>query len=122
MKKTIMLLCMIVVLLLTGCKAQINEDSAVELFDCTAFPLDKGMTRKAVTDLYLRETEKGKTEGYTPVILALDRRVREMVEINISDFDTPEKFRESVLSDTKGGRELLEKNFEQLKENYGGDM
>ena len=120
MKKTMMLLFMAAVFLLTGCGApQLKEDSAADLFGCKAFLLDKGLSSTAVTDLYLKETEKGKAEGYTPVILALDRRVREMAEINISEFDSPEEFRESVLSDTEGGRQLLDEGFEQLSEGFG---
>lgn len=124
MKKAIMPLLAAVIFLFSGCNSgsTIKEESAMKLFGCTAFVLDEKMSGADVTDLYLKETEKGKAEGYTPVILALDRRVREMTDINVSEFDTPEKFRKSVLSDTEGGRELLDNGYKQLVSYFDNDM
>lgn len=114
-----------ILLLIAGCnnkprksKYEITEENAVELFGCTAFKLDESMTAKAVTELYKEQAEKGKTDGFTPVILALDRRVRETINSNVSDHGSPEKLREAVLSDTKGGRELLERRYAELKAEY----
>lgn len=121
MKKILsLLLCAAVILLMVGCGAgsKISEEDAVDIFGCAAFRLDEKMTGTQVTDLYLKEREKGRSSGYTPVILALDRRVRETVEINVSDVETPEEFRKEILSDTEGGKELLDEWFTQLKEEY----
>ncbi len=114
------LLCAAVIFLTVGCGAgsEIKEENAVDIFGCTAFHLDEKMTSTQVTDLYLKEREQGKANGYTPVILALDRRVREMVETNVSDVGTPEQFRKEILSDTEGGKELLDERFAQLKEEF----
>lgn len=116
------LLCAAVTFLSVGCGAgyKLKEEDAVDIFGCAAFRLDEKMTGTQVTDLYLKEREKGKSSGYTPVILALDRRVRETVEINVSDYGTPEEFRKETLSDTEGGKELLDEWFAQLKEEYSG--
>ncbi len=115
-----LLLCAAAVFLLGGCGAGLTtrEENTMDIFGCDAFQLDEKMTSAQVTELYLKEREQGKANGYTPVILALDRRVREMVEINVSDVGTPEQFREKILSDTEGGKELLDKQYEQLKEDY----
>lgn len=90
----------------------------MELFGCSALLLDAGMTDEDVSELYKEQAEKGKTDGFTPVILAFDRRVRESADSNISKYGTPEKFRESVLSDTTGGMELLERQYAELKAKY----
>ena len=90
----------------------------MELFGCAAFKLEDSMTSEDVTELYKEQCEQGKQNGFTPVILALDRRVRESVDSNISDHGTPEKLREAVLSDTTGGRELLESRYAELKAEY----
>lgn len=117
------LLCAAAVFLLGGCGAGSTrgEENTMDIFGCNAFSLDEKMTSAQVTELYLKEREQGKASGYTPVILALDRRVREMVEINVSDVGTPEQFREKILSDTEGGKELLDKQYAHLKEDYGDD-
>ncbi len=115
-----LLLCAAAVFLLGGCGAGLTtrEENTMDIFGCDAFLLDEKMTSAEVTELYLNEREQGKASGYTPVILALDRRVREMVEINVSDVGTPEQFRGKILSDTEGGKELLDEWFAQLKEGY----
>lgn len=120
MKKTIVLLFAAVIFLFSGCNSGygVKEDNVMELFGCTAFSLDEKMTDTDVTNLYLKETEKGKAENYTPVILALDRRVREMEDTNVSEFESPEEFRKSVLSDTEGGKDLLERQYAELKAVY----
>ncbi len=118
-----LLLCAAAVFLLGGCGAGLTtrEENTMDIFGCDAFQLDEKMTSAEVTELYLNEREQGKASGYTPVILALDRRVREMVEINVSDVGTPEQFRGKILSDTEGGKELLDKWYERLKEDFGED-
>lgn len=99
----------------------LTEDNSMELFGCTAYKLDEKMTADEVTELYISQAEQGKTDGYTPVILALDRRVREMVESNMQDYESAEKFREAVLADTLGGKELFESGYAKIIEDYGGD-
>lgn len=118
-----LLLCAAAVILLSGCGAGSTrgEENTMDIFGCDAFQLDEKMTSAEVTELYLKEREQGKASGYTPVILALDRRVREMVEINVSDVGTPEQFREKILSDTEGGKELLDGWYARLKKDFGED-
>lgn len=99
-----------------------QEANNMEIFGCNAIKLESDLTDKQVTELYLKEREKGKTEGFTPVILALDRRVHEMVDSNTSHYGSPEKLRDTVLSDSEGGRELMETQYSKMKaefENYG---
>lgn len=122
MKKYLaMLICVICFMVGCSTKYKIKEEKSMELYGCTAFPLDVNLSGNDVTELFLKESQQGKTEGYSPVILALDRRVKEMIESNISRVGTPEEFRKQILADTKGGKEMMENRFAEMKAEYGED-
>ncbi|MDE7399465.1 MAG: DUF4253 domain-containing protein [Oscillospiraceae bacterium] len=122
MKKYLaMLLCVICFTVGCNAKYKIKEEKSMELYGCTAFQLDENLSENDVTELFLEESRRGKTEGYSPVILALDRRVKEMIESNISRVGTPEEFRKQILTDTEDGKEIMENRFAEMKAEYGED-
>ncbi len=89
--------------------------SSMELFGCEALRLDNDPNIDELTEFYLTERQKGAENGFSPIILALDRRVRWMIESNVSKYGSAEKLREEVFADSAGGRELLQRGFEDLK-------
>ena len=54
----------------------------VKNIGCDYQRIDKSYSGQQITELYLKEYEKGRKYGYTPVILSCDDSLAEILEIN----------------------------------------
>ena len=54
----------------------------VKNIGCDYQRIDKSYSGQQITELYLKEYEKGRKYGYTPVILSCDDSPAEILEIN----------------------------------------
>ncbi len=88
-----------------------NLAMIVKNIGCDYEKIDKSYSGQQITELYLREYEKGKKHGYTPVILSCDDNLAEILEINSGDI---EEYRNKLLSiNSDCGREFLKNRFEE---------
>ena len=99
-----------------------NLAMIVKNIGCDYEKIDKSYSGQQITELYLREYEKGKKHGYTPVILSCDDNLAEILEINSGDI---EEYRNKLLSiASDNGMEFLRNRFEELIEDikkYSGN-
>ena len=59
-----------------------NLAMIVKNIGCDYEKIDKSYSGEQITELYLKEYEKGRKYGYTPVILSCDDSLAEILEIN----------------------------------------
>ena len=87
----------------------------VKNIGCDYENIDKSYSGQQITELYLKEYEKGKKHGYTPVILSCDDNLAEILEINCEDNGDIDEYRNKLLSmNLDYGREFLRNRFEGL--------
>lgn len=101
-----------------------SQDSSemVDLFGCKAEKIDSNITPRRLTEHYVSAYNKCKNDGCTPVIIVLDDILEEMIESNYKQYDTPEDYREAMLSgDTSSGKEYFEMAYEELEQAFADD-
>ena len=92
-----------------------------ELFGCQAEKIQSGLTDKKIMELYTNALERGKTEGYTPVIVSVSDLLTSTIESNYDSFGGADEFRGNVLSAYElAGKELLSGRYDELME-FGGE-
>ena len=88
-----------------------NLAMTVKNIGCDYEKIDKSYLGQQITELYLKEYEKGRKYGYTPVILSCDDSLAEILEINSEDIDA---YRNKLLSmNLDYGREFLRNRFKK---------
>ena len=88
-----------------------NLAMIVKNIGCDYEKIDKSYSGEQITELYLKEYEKGRKYGYTPVILSCDDSLAEILEINSEDIDA---YRNKLLSmNLDYGREFLRNRFKK---------
>lgn len=90
------------------------------VFNCNARPIDKKLSSAEMTKLYKEAFADGKQNGYTPVIVFVDKILEEMVETNFKNAENEEAYVKSVLSnDHSNGKEWLDRSYAGLHRKYG---
>ena len=73
----------------------------VKNIGCDYQRIDKSYSGQQNMELYLKEYEKGRKYGYTPVILSCDDSLAEILEINSGDIEEyRNKLLQNILTDT----------------------
>ena len=91
-----------------------NLAMTVKNIGCDYEKIDKSYSGEQITELYLKEYEKGRKYGYTPVILSCDDSLAEILEINGENNGNIEAYRNQLLSmNSDGGRDFLRNRFEE---------
>ena len=104
-----------------------NIESIVRIIGCEYEIIDKSYSGQQLTQLYLKEYENGRRNGYTPIILSCDDSLAETLEINCESNGNVDEYRNKLLSvDQDHGMSFLRNRFEEyieeIKKYSGGDV
>ena len=105
-----------------------DENAAIiaELIGCEWRYIDVPPDSEELFAFYMSEAEKGKTEGYTPIILVVNDTLLESLQLNYEEKGGVDDFRKRSLSaDISQGEAILKKRFnvnmEQLDEEFSAE-
>lgn len=93
------------------------------VFNCNAQPIDKKMSSAEMTQLYKENLADGKQNGYTPIIVFVEKILEEMLEKNFKNAENEDAYVKSVLSnDHSNGKEWLDRSYANLYKKFGGEF
>lgn len=100
-----------------------NVSEITDLIGCEWRYLDKPLDSEELMALYKSEAEKGKKEGYTPIVLVVNDTLLESLQMNYEEKDEADEFRKSVLSaDISQGAAILKQRFDENMEMFEEDF
>ena len=100
-----------------------NISKTGKLIGCDWRTADGPLDSTAVFDLYKHELDKGREEGYTPILLVPGGHLCEMIECNYNDNGGAAAFRKKMLNvDISDGKVFLEQRFDENMEMFDEDF
>ncbi len=96
--------------------------SIIDYLGCKCEYFPQSNTDMNLMSAYRKAAEKGRSRGFTPVIIIVDRVLEEWFSDIVHEGRTPQQFREETLSkSSEGGREVIAEMAQLLQEEYGED-